>query len=820
MTPTPTLPDVPDLYYTGSLNPVINTGRLPLLLPVARLQMTSLAQEHVLPRDPQVLVVDEKLLQEDDDPIKSELPSVSADDIASDQDGQYDWDAEEFRDIPELVRSIVSIEDDPTLPVTTFRSVSLSLLFIILGRIVSQIGFFRTTTASFSVFFVILVSDPLGRFMARTVPEYTVPLGRFAFSLGQWATYLPIECFRSRPVPSECHLTANAKLYYAIDYSPAVALFFGWGSALIGFSFAAMCRQLLIYDPTYIFPLSLQQVMLYRSMEQNGREGADRAKRQMRGCWLIFGATFLWQFLPEYVFPFTASLAPLCWFAAHSHKANFLGSGIGGIGLLNITLYWSNITSTVITFPYSVQVIVFTAFVVTIMSNGLSTKNGSSYPFASLLSVVDGQQVFTQTKVPLFSASGETDPDIHGQYDEVGLAYAGAQYMWGIFFWYASYISAFVWFGLFVGPKLVHIYKSRRARKSAHTDRLTEWLALFTIPFIVLLVVVIKGGIYMPLFTYFFGLAFGAAATLPMASIYALSGFMLNELVYGCVAGSCRMVSKPPPATPSGSSPTVLSLVKLTLPRNVWYDCYPVLEDQKIGHYLHIPPRQVIGIQILAAFVGLPINSDAMGFKTGSCAGFWRRNSTVRLRDNANFDRTDMTGIKTDLTGQWTAQHFKSYNTAGNVPQLIFGDSVDAVAPLLIWLAHRKFPRWNLVKWNTTIFFASSTSFRGNISTGPFTSIIIGTVWNFYLFRYRHYFWKMWAYISGAALFGSTGIGMANWLGQWRGNGEDEGSDDEMDEDVEDDVEEGGGEPDEDDIDGDESDDDPFEFDDEGFINI
>ncbi|KAJ6514794.1 hypothetical protein DFH09DRAFT_1099404 [Mycena vulgaris] len=27
MTPTPTLPDVPDLYYTGSLNPVINTGK-------------------------------------------------------------------------------------------------------------------------------------------------------------------------------------------------------------------------------------------------------------------------------------------------------------------------------------------------------------------------------------------------------------------------------------------------------------------------------------------------------------------------------------------------------------------------------------------------------------------------------------------------------------------------------------------------------------------------------------------------------------------------------------------------------------------------
>lgn len=106
--------------------------------------------------------------------------------------------------------------------------------------------------------------------------------------------------------------------------------------------------------------------------------------------------------------------------------------------------------------------------------------------------------------------------EVLSQYDEVGLAYAGAQYMCvpcrfqvatddnylypyrvggvsssgkplyrnagtGIFTLrrYASYISAFVWFGLFVGPKLVHIYKARRARKSAHTDRLTYVQSLF-----------------------------------------------------------------------------------------------------------------------------------------------------------------------------------------------------------------------------------------------------------------------------------------------------------------------------------------------------
>lgn len=60
-----------------------------------------------------------------------------------------------------------------------------------------------------------------------------------------------------------------------------------------------------------------------------------------------------------------ASLAPLCWFASKSHKVNFLGAGRGGVGLLNITLNWSNVTSTCITLPYHVQVTIFAAFVLT-----------------------------------------------------------------------------------------------------------------------------------------------------------------------------------------------------------------------------------------------------------------------------------------------------------------------------------------------------------------------------------------------------------------------------------------------------------------------
>lgn len=135
-------------------------------------------------------------------------------------------------------------------------------------------------------------------------------------------------------------------------------------------------RRILIDDPEFIFPPSLQQVTLYRSMQGTSELHSALAKNKMKVgpkatlssfsrslsvvkvnalvqvFYIVSTVTFAWQFLPEFLFPMVAALAPLCWFAPNSHKINFLGSGKGGVGLLNVTLNWSNITSTVITYPY------------------------------------------------------------------------------------------------------------------------------------------------------------------------------------------------------------------------------------------------------------------------------------------------------------------------------------------------------------------------------------------------------------------------------------------------------------------------------------
>ena len=80
---------------------------------------------------------------------------------------------------------------------------------------------------------------------------------------------------------------------------------------------------------------------------------------------LVLGFMTIWHFLPEFIFPFLGSLAFLCWVAPENATANFIGSGFGGMGFLNLSLDWSNINPNGLSLfltPWWTQVIIFAAF--------------------------------------------------------------------------------------------------------------------------------------------------------------------------------------------------------------------------------------------------------------------------------------------------------------------------------------------------------------------------------------------------------------------------------------------------------------------------
>ena len=90
-----------------------------------------------------------------------------------------------------LVSKAVPETDDPTLPALTIRVVLIGSFLCVIGAAVSQLFFYKSNSPSFSSYFVILVSLPIGRWLARVTPHYmlhipffgSIPLNPGPFSI-------------------------------------------------------------------------------------------------------------------------------------------------------------------------------------------------------------------------------------------------------------------------------------------------------------------------------------------------------------------------------------------------------------------------------------------------------------------------------------------------------------------------------------------------------------------------------------------------------------------------------------------------------------
>ncbi|KAK9763427.1 OPT superfamily [Basidiobolus ranarum] len=391
----------------------------------------------------------------------------------------------ELDGIPDIVKEIVSMEDDPTLPTLTFRYFLLSFIFVGLGAFVSQLSWFRTTTAPYSLFFVQICTHWAGRWLHDVLPAKEINIFGFKFNLnpGPFSIkeHVLITLSASSGATSNLReiIVSVKDLFYHEQMHPLGAIALMISTIWTGYSFAALARNFLIYDPDLIWPSALMQTTLYRTLRSDGVFDAS-SRKQMKIFWFVLAGVFVWEFFPEYIFPFTSSLAVLCWIAPYNDTVAFVGSGLGGMGVLNFTLDWSNITSSIMLYPWWTQVTIFAAFVLNvwilvpmsyfgnlwggrdfpIMSNKLFTGEGSKYPFQKLIT---SDLKFNETA-----------------YAEYGPVYMGSYNLWTIFFGYCTFISAFMYIGLFAGPKLLKTFKRVYKReKRAEPDKLNKLMAAY-----------------------------------------------------------------------------------------------------------------------------------------------------------------------------------------------------------------------------------------------------------------------------------------------------------------------------------------------------
>ena len=225
---------------------------------------------------------------------------------------------------------MVPVTDDPTLIAVTFRFWVLSFLFTLISGVINQYYYFRTTTGSFSIFFVNLASYALGTGMARILPRARCAIGNYGMSFNPG----PFNIKEHVLIGIAVSTAANSA--YAIDILAASDLFLhhrmeAFGAIVLivttqclGYGMAGVLRKYLVYPAEMVWWTNLVQVVFYNAMHNTDE---FKTKKMVRGWsymkffWVVCGCLFIYEFMPQWIAPLFVYFDWICWI--HPFNENF-----------------------------------------------------------------------------------------------------------------------------------------------------------------------------------------------------------------------------------------------------------------------------------------------------------------------------------------------------------------------------------------------------------------------------------------------------------------------------------------------------------------
>jgi OPT family oligopeptide transporter len=177
------------------------------------------------------------------------------------------------------------------------------------------------------------------------------------------------------------------QLFYEDSPGPAGGIFLLLATQLVGYGIAGQLRPYLVYPSNMIWPVSLPTISLLKTFNTN----ADEAKWRTRFFFIIFGAIFVYEIIPQYMFPMLGGVSIICLAKNNSPWVQRLFGGLGtneGMGMFQLSFDWNLLSSyTPLVIPLWVQLnVYFGVLVLWIMGPLLyyyDVWNAQSFPYLS-----------------------------------------------------------------------------------------------------------------------------------------------------------------------------------------------------------------------------------------------------------------------------------------------------------------------------------------------------------------------------------------------------------------------------------------------------
>ena len=133
------------------------------------------------------------------------------------------------------------------------------------------------------------------------------------------------------------------RVYYGV-YSPAsYQIFLTIGSQLLGFSLAGIGRRYLVWPSAMIWPGALVNCALFTTLHKNyGHKERRHISRERFFAYTVI-ISFIWYWIPGYLFTALSVFNWACWIAPQNQVVNTLFGTSTGLGMGLLTFDWSMI---------------------------------------------------------------------------------------------------------------------------------------------------------------------------------------------------------------------------------------------------------------------------------------------------------------------------------------------------------------------------------------------------------------------------------------------------------------------------------------------
>ncbi|XP_019175060.1 PREDICTED: oligopeptide transporter 2-like [Ipomoea nil] len=671
---------------------------------------------------------------------------------------------EEETDSPvEQVRLVVSTHDDPSLPVWTFRMWFLGLLSCALLSYVNTFFGYRTEPLIITMISVQVATLPIGRFMAKVLPERTFRLGSWEFSLNPGPFNMKEHVLISIFANAGSDFGNGAA--YAISivdiikafYMRNISFFTGWilvtTTQLLGYGWAGMMRKYVIDPAEMWWPSSLIQVSLFRALHEKDENRNAISKSKFFVIALV--CSMIWYVVPGFLFPTISNLSLLCLLYPKSVLVQQIGSGMKGLGILSFTFDWSVVASYLgspMVTPFFAIANVFVGYVAVVYVlipisywwfNFYDAKN---FPlFSSHLFTSQGQPYNVSAIV---NDQFELDTVAYAQQGRVNLSIFFALSCYALSF--AAVVASLTHVALFNGKDIYQSFRSsNKGKQDIHTKLMKKykdipgwWFHLILVLSLVLSLVMcifMKHEVQLPWWGLLLAVAIASIFTLPISIITATTNLspglnVITEYIIGLI-----MPGKP-----------IANVCFKTFGYISMTQAVSFLNDFKLGHYMKIPPRSMFIVQIVGTFVAGTINM---------AVAWWLLTTVPNICQDTLLPPNS----------PWTCPGDRVFYDASVIwgllgPRRIFGSMGrysainwfflgGALAPVLVWMAHRAFPKQHWISLINLPVLLGATGAMPPATTLNFNSwLLVGTIFNFFVFRYRKNWWGRYNYVLSAAL--------------------------------------------------------------------